>query len=165
MAQLPDSEWDLSEFAGKSARRLTLSVNELCLLDWAICAASRLIPEASLGELVQGWGPLREMVWHYLTGVDLSAPVSRPSSGCGSQPPSSPTWRDEPRFDMSQLDQSDAKALLAILPTTHHWGGGGIDCGFELKRKLYKFATGDYPRKEEGDESKDPGTSENKAPG
>ena len=36
------------------------------------------------------------------------------------------------------IDEFTARALLAVTPTTFRWGTG-VDCGYELKLKLYRF--------------------------
>lgn len=126
MTQRQADEWDWAA----QRRPLQFSVNELLLMDWAICAYSRMIPDASLTDLVISWGSLRQQVWSHLSKVNVNV-MSNESKG---QP--------DYTFEMSE---GDAKALFAVLPTTHRWGNAGEDCGFSLKSKLYQFITNDYP--------------------
>lgn len=91
-------------------RGLTLDRGELLLLDWIICEASHLLPEASIRELLQ-WQPLRLKCWH---GISLGG-----------------------NYEL-ELPENEANILLALCPTTFRWGVGD-DVAFSLKLKLARF--------------------------
>mgnify|MGYP001562064603 CR=1 FL=1 len=138
----------LDKLWGLPSKTVVLSTDELLLLDWVMCSASRLIPEATVGELVVAWGGLRVEVWHCLSKVDLE------------QHDGEARAKAQHSIDLSE---SDAKTLLALIPTTFRWGTG-VDCGYSLKMKLYRFLTNDYPVKKGEDDVSTSSTSENKAP-
>ena len=125
-----------------------LSVDELLLLDWVMCSASHLIPDISLGDLVVGWGPLRMAVWRSLSRADVENATRE--------------TRDESKYPFN-FDETVAMNLLALVPTTFRWGTG-LDCGYSLKMKLYRFLTNDYPVGKGEDDVSTSSASENKAP-
>ena len=87
--------------------------NELLLLDWCLCGASRILPVIDLESLVTPWHMLRMGIWECM--AELKAKSSQLSH--------------------LALTDDDAKILLAICPTTFRWGTGE-DCGYILKTKL-----------------------------
>ena len=138
----------LDKLWGLRSETLLLSIDELLLLDWVMCSASRLIPDATLGDLVVAWGGLRLELWHCLSKVDLE------------QHDGEARAKAQHTIDLSE---SDAKTLLALIPTTFRWGTG-LDCGYSLKMKLYRFLTNDYPVGKGEDDVSTSSASENKAP-
>ena len=92
--------------------------DELLVLDWVICSASHLIPNVDLDYLVMNWHEFRLSIW---------AAIHR------SIPP--PAEEDFP------LTDTDARVLMAVVPTTFRWGTGA-DCGYSLKMKLSEFLQG-----------------------
>ena len=142
-------KWDL-DTAGQF-KPLCLSVNELLVLDWVLCSASRLIPDATMDALVTGWGDLRQTVWSHLAKLDM---LKLPDHE-----------RDVPRCEIGQyLQDMDAKALMAVVPTTMRWGTSHADSGYDLKVKLYRFLSNDYPVEVKEEASDASSTSPHKAP-
>ena len=99
---------------------IKLDQGELLLLDWVLCGASRSIPNADLGYLLEKWHEFRLDIWRGIG--QLKAPDA-----------------NEVRLAFTDLE---ARALLAVVPTTFRWGTGP-DCGYTLKTKLAKFLLGD----------------------
>lgn len=93
---------------------LLLDNDELALVDWVLCGASRLLPDIVLEDLVTPWHDVRMAVWQLLAQGQKELPMA----------------------------QETAKILLALCPTTHRWGTGG-DCGYSLKTKLARFLRGE----------------------
>ena len=110
-----DKEWALPAEPG-----IRLDQGELLLLDWVLCGASRLIPDADLDYLLEKWHEFRLDVWRGIG--QLKAP-------------------DVNEVELALTDP-EAKVLLAVVPTTFRWGTGP-DCGYTLKTKLAKFLLGD----------------------
>ena len=90
-----------------------LNQSELLLLDWCCCGASRILPAGDMESLVLPWHTVRLSIWECL--LELKAKSSQLA-----------------RLPLIDLD---AKALLAVCPTTFRWGTGE-DCGYTLKTKL-----------------------------
>ena len=129
-----------------TAGPLLLDEDELLLLDWAICAASRLLPQSDdLDYLISAWGALRSAVWEAL---DICYPKRLKPGETGPLPTA---WLD--------LNMPTARPLLAVLPTTFRWGTGE-DVGYSLKRKLAQYLRGVY----HADADKDQAGDEAKAP-
>ncbi len=112
---LDDKEWALPGGPG-----IKLDQGELLLLDWVLCGASRLIPNADLDYLLEKWHEFRLEIWRAIR--QLKAP-------------------DVNELRLAFTDP-EAKALLALVPTTFRWGTGP-DCGYALKQKLSNFLLGD----------------------
>ena len=104
--EIKNDDWKLP-FLGITADR-----EELLLIDWIICNASKLVPDAFIPELT----PLRYDVWKNLAIMEE-------------------TSKSDIQFTLSI---SDADFLLICTPTTFRFGTG-VDCGFYLKKKLAKF--------------------------
>ena len=100
---------------------IDLDRGELLLLDWVLCAQSRLIPNADLDYLLGAWHDFRLSIWSVLNTDPMNDLTS----------PSIPAAK-------FHITESEAKALLALTPTTFRWGTGP-DCGYSLKQKLAKF--------------------------
>lgn len=110
-------EW---EVPGGTVLRLT--ADELSLIDWLLCMYSHTF----IGDIddYMKCHDLRMDVWECL---DLlwDAALSRSKEGTVIMP----------------MTESWAKVLLSLAPTTHRWGTG-FDCGFSLKRKLFRYLKG-----------------------
>lgn len=108
----------LSEWLDKKS--ISLNVEEILLIDWTICGASRIIPNMEVVPLVVDWHPLRMTLWDAvsLLGNDSKKEIKLP------------------------VEESEARTLLALAPTTFRWGTGP-DCGFSLKQKLSRFLQGE----------------------
>ncbi len=113
---------DEKEWAIPPAPGINLDRGELLLVDWVLCSASRLIPNADLDHLLNSWHDMRLAVWKSVAQLDT------PTSS-------------EAKF---RLSDTEAKALLAVVPTTFRWGTGP-DSGYSLKQKLARFlSSGEY---------------------
>ena len=99
---------------------LNLEISELQLIDWSICAASRMLPDCALEQLL-AWHAIRMDVWAGILHIE------RTGSG------NTATFA---------LSEQEAKILLAVIPTTFRWSTG-LDCGYSLKQKLAKFLRGE----------------------
>ena len=106
---------------------IEVTEDELLLLDWIMFSGSQLIPNAPLEDLVTNWSSFRYDVWKGISAFKRRKKVK----------PVDPT---EPIITVEQLeiDEFLVRTLLALVPTTFRWGTG-IDCGYELKLKLYRF--------------------------
>lgn len=93
-----------------------LDQGELLLLDWIICSASRLLPDAGLDELVVKWHDTRVRVWEALRRFQEPGTTEVPFP----------------------LEDAEAKVILACCPTTFRWGVGP-DSGYSLKLKLLEL--------------------------
>jgi len=114
-----DDGWELP-----SLDSITLTEEELLLLDWAMCSGSALIPSASLEDLVTNWSSFRYDVWKCISAINWQK-KGVPTQLTGAT-------------ESLALDEFTARTLLAIIPTTFRWGTGA-DSGYELKLKLYRF--------------------------
>ena len=110
-----DKKWALPAEPG-----IKLDQGELLLLDWVLCGASRAIPNADIGYLLEKWHEFRLDIWRGIK--QLKAP-------------------DVNEVGLALIDL-EARALLAVVPTTFRWGNGP-DCGYTLKNKLANFLLGD----------------------
>jgi len=108
--------WDLADILGQTVE---LDQGELLLLDWVLCGASRLIPNADL-EILISWHDVRLAIWAKLGQINTPPHQTVPLS----------------------LTEGEAKALLALVPTTFRWATGP-DCGYSLKTKLHTFLRGE----------------------
>ena len=115
-----DDGWELP-----ALESITVTEEELLLLDWVTCSGSGLIPNAPLEDLVTNWSSFRYDVWKGISSL------RRQMKGV-------PTEITRTLTEVLTMDEFTAKALLAVTPTTFRWGTG-IDCGYELKLKLYRF--------------------------
>ena len=91
---------------------MNLSVEELLLLDWVLCAQGEKADPETLQKL-DGWRDLRERVWRAIVRHDMTilpGPVEM------------------------EVTEYECGQLLMLLPTTFRWGTGE-DVGFTLKRK------------------------------
>ena len=106
---------------------IDVTEDELLLLDWIMFSGSQLIPNAPLEDLVTNWSSFRYDVWRGISAFNRRKGIK----------PIDPT---EPIIIVERLeiDEFLARTLLALVPTTFRWGTG-IDCGYELKIKLYRF--------------------------
>jgi len=129
-----NKEWELNLIAG-----------ELQLIDWVLCVYSHTLAlaleeyiadHATNSEYVPGWHDLRIRVWSGLDFISKNTPEVK----TGVKP-------DEigARFE---IEESEAKVMLATLPTTHKWGTGE-DVGYSLKMKLSQLLRGVYVYPEE----------------
>ncbi|NIR13698.1 MAG: hypothetical protein GWN86_07010 [Desulfobacterales bacterium] len=114
-----------------------LTIDELLLIDWALCSSSGCIPGASLQEL-QEWRPFRESLWEVIIDADFPGPNN-------VNPKPNP-------FDVGPVN---ASILLPIIPTSFRWGTGP-DCGFTLKIKLAKVIFGRDPNANKNQASSNP---------
>ena len=103
---------------------ISLTEEELLLLDWVMCSGSALIPNASLEDLVTNWSSFRYDVWKCIHTIN------RQKKGVSTQLTGA--------TEVLAVDEFTARTLLAIIPTTFRWGTGA-DCGYDLKLKLYRF--------------------------
>ena len=115
-----DDGWELP-----SLDSISVTEEELLLLDWIMCAGSGLIPSATLEELVTNWSAFRYDVWKGISALT-------------KQRKGVPTEINRAITESLTIDEFTVRTLLAITPTTFRWGTGA-DCGYELKLKLYKF--------------------------
>ena len=114
-----DDGWELP-----SLENISLTEEELLLLDWVMCSGSVLIPNASLEDLVTNWSSFRFDVWKCISTFNRQKKVvSAQLTGV---------------TELLAFDEFIARTLLAIIPTTFRWGTGA-DCGYDLKLKLYRF--------------------------
>ena len=129
---------------------IEVTEDELLLLDWIMFSGSQLIPNAPLEDLVTKWSSFRYDVWKSISAFNRRKKVK----------PVDPT---EPIITVEQLeiDEFLARTLLALVPTTFRWGTG-IDCGYELKLKLYRFLANEVENAES--ESNTESNTENKPP-
>jgi len=127
---LNDQDWQLPlvEF-------IKVNEEELLLLDWTIGSPSGYIPGATLDELMSNWSSLRLDVWQHIYELK-----KLPTSSSGSPPGA---------LCSLSMDDSMARILLAVVPTTFRWGTGP-DCGYSIKMKLCSFLLG-----EKNDDDKD----------
>lgn len=102
-------DWKLPAKSG-----VDLDEGEIVLLDWVMCSASGLIPQADLDTLVKAWGALRLRAWAAYEQLGGGVQVAHLA-----------------------LDEYELKALLAVVPTTFRWGTGP-DVGLSLKKKIAK---------------------------
>ncbi len=115
-----DDGWELP-----SLDSISVTEEELLLLDWIMCSGSGLIPSATLEELVTNWSAFRYDVWKGISALT-------------KQRKGVPTEINRTITESLTIDEFTVRTLLAIIPTTFRWGTGA-DCGYELKLKLYKF--------------------------
>jgi hypothetical protein len=115
-----DDSWELPVLES-----ITVTEEELLLLDWVMCSGSGLIPNAPLEDLVTNWAFFRFDVWKGIS--DLHRQVK-----------GVPTEINGVLTQELTIDEFTARALLAVTPTTFRWGTG-VDCGYALKLKLYRF--------------------------
>jgi hypothetical protein len=103
-----EKEWSLPAPVG-----IDLGMGELLLLDWCLCAASRILPNLEMEYLITSWHDIRLDVWRCMVKLEeaKATSVNLP------------------------LTDTETKALLAICPTTFRWGTGPDD-GYTLKKKL-----------------------------
>ena len=127
---------------------IEVTEDELLLLDWIMFSGSQLIPNAPLEDLVTKWSSFRYDVWKSISAFNRRKKVK----------PVDPT---EPIITVEQLeiDEFLARTLLALVPTTFRWGTG-VDCGYELKLKLYRFLANEVENAES--ESNTESNTENK---
>ena len=127
---------------------IEVTEDELLLLDWIMFSGSQLIPNAPLEDLVTKWSSFRYVVWKGISAFNRRKKVK----------PVDPT---EPIITVEQLeiDEFLARTLLALVPTTFRWGTG-VDCGYELKLKLYRFLANEVENAES--ESNTESNTENK---
>jgi len=120
---LNDQDWQLPlvEF-------IKVNEEELLLLDWTIGSPSGYIPGATLDELMSNWSSLRLDVWQHIYELK-----KLPTSSSGSPPGA---------LCSLSMDDSMARILLAVVPTTFRWGTGP-DCGYSIKMKLCRFLLGE----------------------
>ncbi len=114
-----DDGWELP-----ALETISLTEEELLLLDWVMCSASGLIPNATLEDLVTNWSAFRS---------DVLKAISSLSRQRKNNPTSLPGT-----LEVLPIDEFTARTLLAVVPTTFRWGTGA-DCGYDLKLKLYRF--------------------------
>ena len=114
-----DDGWELP-----ALETISVSEEELLLLDWVMCSASGLIPNASIEDLVTNWSAFRS---------DVLKAISSLNRQRKNNPQSLPTT-----VEALPVDDFTARTLLALVPTTFRWGTG-LDCGYDLKLKLYRF--------------------------
>ena len=114
-----DDGWELP-----ALETIFVTEEELLLLDWVMCSASGLIPNATIEDLVTNWTSFRYDVLKSLSSLSRQRNVK--------SPPISPALETLP------IDEFTARTLLALVPTTFRWGTG-VDCGYDLKLKLYRF--------------------------
>jgi hypothetical protein len=114
------NEWDLPP--SDRIEEIRLWAGELLLIDWVICTQSQLL-QIDIDDLVQNWHAFRQSVWEaYLSDPDNV---------------------DNPSGVMFSLSDSEAKVLLAAVPTTFRWGDG-FDYGCSLKGKLARLLNSTY---------------------
>ena len=96
--------------------------DELLLLDWILCGASRLLPNYELDYLISGWNDNRIEIWKLLEELSIHEEI--------------------PTSCVFSMNDGTAKVILALCPTTFRWGTG-IDCGYSLKTKVARFLRGE----------------------
>lgn len=99
---------------------LTLTEDELLLIDWVLSAYSHTLPSNTDEDFWRGlidWDRVRLLVWETVDNLLFGVP------------------------DVLPITPTDAERLLALLPTTFRWGTSP-DCGYSLKRKLVAFISG-----------------------
>jgi len=133
---MSEREWALPPEPG-----IKLDQGELLLLDWVLCGASRLIPNADLDYLLENWHDCRISIWRAIG--QLKAPNANDVKLAFTEP--------------------EAKALLALCPTTFRWGTGP-DCGYTLKQKLSKFLMGEIANDNENKTYNAPGDKPTSGP-
>ena len=62
------------------------------------------------------------------------------------------------------MDESTARILLAIVPTTFRWGTGP-DCGYSLKTKLYLYLIGEQNEERQSSQDQTSSNSQDSTPG
>ena len=103
---------------------ISVTEEELLLLDWVICSGSSLIPSVTLEDLITNWSSFRYDIWKGISAVNRNKQNNPAQSGSATE--------------LLPFDEFLARTLLALVPTTFRWGTGA-DCGYELKLKLYRF--------------------------
>jgi len=111
---------------------MLLSEDELWLIDWVLCAASGIYPDAEMGTLME-WTHLRELLWEVRD----------------SDPERLLEWKDSANkehttalWSLYLKDDQETKLLMALVPTTFRFGNSGVDCGASLKMKLSRYLRG-----------------------
>ena len=107
-------EWQLPN-VNTPTLGVSLNAGEIKYLDWAICGASRILPDTDLDYLIGSWHPFRLDLWRLLVGIN-----------------------DSNETGLLELSDEDAKVLLAVLSPTFRWGTGP-DVGYSLKMKVARF--------------------------
>ena len=120
---MPEPEWELPP-----PLLLHLDLQELQLIDWSICAASRMLPDCALEQLM-AWHNFRMDVW---TGILFSEKANKPAAFA--------------------ISEQEAKILLAVVPTTFRWSTE-VHCGYSLEAKLAKFLRGEHDDSDNQDAS------------
>lgn len=113
-------DWSLPPLHDADA--IDVSEGELLLIDYTLCSVSRFLPDYTMDSLLEDWHDVRMRVWQALDGISNGAEVPL------------------------ELDTIVAKRLLAVLPTTHHWGTGP-DFGRALKAKIAAWLRCEYEPK------------------
>ena len=114
-----DDGWELP-----ALETIFVPEEELLLLDWVMCSASGLIPNATIEDLVTNWTSFRYDVLKSLSSLSRQRNVKSPTISTA--------------LETLPIDEFTARTLLALVPTTFRWGTG-VDCGYDLKLKLYRF--------------------------
>ena len=114
-----DDGWELP-----ALETISVTEEELLLLDWVMCSASGLIPNATIEDLVTNWSAFRSDVLKALSSLSRQRNAKAGTISAVVEP--------------LPIDEFTARTLLALVPTTFRWGTG-VDCGYDLKLKLYRF--------------------------
>lgn len=117
---------------------LTLSVDELLLIDWVLCYPA---PSPTL-DLES------HMAWHDVRLANLQALTT-----ALRKDQKLPEHQRGQSAAILWLEEGDIQKLLALCPTTHRWGASPVDCGLSLKLKLARALRGDPVSEEEGEAS------------
>lgn len=92
---------------------------ELLLLDWCLCAPSRILPGLNDLDDVMKWKDMRYDIWDALRRMAVK----------------------NLKETNLPIQKHEAATLMGIVPTTFRWGTGP-DCGYTLKTKLARYAYG-----------------------
>ena len=106
-------EWELP-------RSLVIQVakEELMVLDWVLSVPSHIIPDS---EEVWKWSSFRMDIWEGINTIEKN--------------------KEQKLYDLP-LTELDAQRLLGYIPITLKFGTG-VDHGYNLKLKLYRFLAGE----------------------
>ncbi len=138
---LDDQDWQLPQIES-----IQVNDEELLLLDWVLGSASGLLPGATLEDLMSSWSPLRLDLWKGIRELKRSG-----ANGIFNTTP-------------LLMDESTARILLAIVPTTFRWGTGP-DCGYSLKTKLYLYLIGEQNEERQSSQDQTSSNSQDSTPG
>jgi hypothetical protein len=142
----PEDQWDdLLQGVG-SPDSIRLTRGELLLLDWVLCTGSSLM--AGVSDDLMAWHVFRITLWEKMPSLDPDVKrcenFNLPNHPGKGAPETIECQLCRPSLGvMFNIEEVDAKVLLAVVPTTFTWGDG-VDCGLSLKLKLSQRLLGTY---------------------